>query len=77
MTQENNIWEKIIDRLVQYQRGNLRCIEEPRYAVVDSRSIKTHDRFEEIVFDGHKKNKKRENMMSWRWIWAYTRSKSS
>jgi hypothetical protein len=55
MTQERNIWEKIMDRLVLYSREKLRCIEEPRYAIVDSRSTKTHNRFEEIGFDGYKK----------------------
>ncbi len=58
MTQERNIWEKIMDRLVLYSREKLRCIEEPSYAIVDSRSTKTHNRFEEIGFDGYKKNKR-------------------
>ena len=58
MRRGRNIWEKIMDRLVLYSREKLRCIEEPRYAIVDSRSTKTHNRFEEIGFDGYKKNKR-------------------
>jgi hypothetical protein len=42
--------------IVLHSRKNLGCKEDPSCAIIDSKSLKTNNIFEEKGFDGYKKN---------------------
>ena len=55
---EKNLWDKILELLVEKTRQQAEKDTEPSYAIIDSQSIKTVYKGEERGFDGNKKNKR-------------------
>ena len=54
---EKNLWDKILELLVEKTRQQAEKDTEPSYAIIDSQSVKTVYKGEERGFDGNKKNK--------------------
>ena len=55
---EKNLWDKILELLVEKTRQQAEKDTEPSYAIIDSQSVKTVYKGEERGFDGNKKNKR-------------------
>ena len=55
---EKNLWDKILELLVEKTRQQAEKDTKPSYAIIDSQSIKTVYKGEERGFDGNKKNKR-------------------
>ena len=55
---KQGIWEKILDFLNKEYRKKLKRNEMPSFAIVDSQSVKTIYKSEDIGFDGGKKNQR-------------------
>ena len=53
---KKDIWEKIMDLVVKKSREKLKKSLDPTYGIIDSQSIKTTNKTENIGFDGGKKN---------------------
>lgn len=53
---EKGIWEKILQALVEESRVKLGRNSNPTYSIIDSQSVKTVGRSEQIGIDGGKKN---------------------
>ena len=52
---EKNIWEKVLEDLVSKSRLAMGRSHEPRYAIIDSQSVKTSGASKERGVDGRKK----------------------
>ena len=52
---EENIWEKVLEDLVSKSRLAMGRSHEPRYAIIDSQSVKTSGASKERGVDGRKK----------------------
>ena len=52
---EKNIWEKVLEDLVSRSRLAMGRSHEPRYAIIDSQSVKTSGTSKERGVDGRKK----------------------
>ena len=53
---EKNLWDKMLELLVEKSRQQAGRDSSPSYAIIDSQSVKSVYKGEERGFDGHKKN---------------------